>query len=847
MKYKDIVYELKNSEIVPFKMGVVSTEICDNNAPLKCYIKNNPDVNKAVKMCNENSLNNDINNCISKEIAPPGYYKKYVHFFIVFVKNETSIAYYPRIAFGQSRHWINGKLAFIGHCEDGKYATIYTCILKKGYNIFCVEHISDDIPLIKIDIGDRNDEKSLTENNLWFEKNEFVINYKSVNIFNNELFEFNLIPVDLVNLCYESKMIMTVKSDSSNNILFQKKVSFKKEYKIDLSSIEIEGEDEYNQMIIQFKGWNKSGECFEKNIRIFRKYPKKEFIEYLKNQSTCLLNQEAVPDLIKNEIKHHLKELNDNDTIIGKYLKRIIEISKTNNWNEYLFSPGPHYIYYYSEEDDSYYYYYIVLPKNYSKSKKYPLLLTISHGHIENKYDLEDTRNYSYRLSKVEETICADVCGRGATLGSYMGETFFLNELKNITNNFSIDKKRIYAVAHCAGNYSLFNIAQTHPDVFAGIYARKAELYNPNIKNLYNVFFMYFISSYGKDDPVWKMRETLKKSIKEYKYIYVKEQFNEDIDLRRVQYTFAAINKLMNRELNEYPDYIYYRTERNRVLKSYYLEIESIEGNSTYALIECRIINKKIIIKAEHCSGIRITIPPKLRNKRIGLYVNGKTILNNQFVHDQIILKHIKKKGYIITDNFSKAIEIYKGSGLIDVYFKPVRIINCDTNNSIMGKVARVFAMPISNAAYSTIYVDYPIISSLDFNSYLNTSYIIIDNNCSGNPLIETIKKNLKIQMDSRGFQYRNEYKEGKYCIMQIAKHPLFPECSVLFVNTNDVSLYKKNIFTRILIIPNYGSGYNPYLNCVALFFDGKNYYSVDNWSEKFTKISSNNYHLSIT
>ena len=94
--------------------------------------------------------------------------------------------------------------------------------------------------------------------------------------------------------------------------------------------------------------------------------------------------------------------------------------------------------------------------------------------------------------------------------------------------------------------------------------------------------------------------------------------------------------------------------------------------------------------------------------------------------------------------------------------------------------------------------------------------------------------------MNKDGFEYKGVFVNGKYCIMQILENPWDYKSSILYVNTNSIGMYNKNLFSRKFIIPSYGSGFHPYLNGVALLFDGKKYFSIKKWQDDFIEVASN-------
>lgn len=204
MLIKDIKYNLTNGAFVPWQMGTIAVNACDNMKPLKCFsepICEMEIINQLIKFGDDHETD------VTPEIEiPSNHYKKYVHYFLLELCEDTDLAFLPRIHFGQCRYWINGELAFIGNCEDGKHSVAYKCKIKKGINVIAVEHVASGIPYIKVDFADDESICALADGNMWFEKGDFQINYNEAKLKENYIFEFNILPVDTTIIDFDCKM-----------------------------------------------------------------------------------------------------------------------------------------------------------------------------------------------------------------------------------------------------------------------------------------------------------------------------------------------------------------------------------------------------------------------------------------------------------------------------------------------------------------------------------------------------------------------------------------------------------------------------------------------------------------
>lgn len=843
MKLRDIIYKLTDKAIMPDKMGIVSVALYDWTK-YNYYEDSIPEIDYILHLCEGYNMEAEIENLFEIE-APHGFYRKYVYFFVVEIDKKTDITYLPRIprgGFERYRHWIDGRIAFIGNEHS-----VYTISLEKGCHIFCIEYgvepkYRELFPSVRIESMEVISESliSLTHNNYWYKEKDYIINAKTLFIQESNVFEFSLIPLDLINFDFDSKVRMLIKSEETNSIVFEKDLSFKEEYKIDLSFLSNMGEDEYNWLYAIFEAKDIHGSVFKKSVPIFRYNVNSDYVEDIKIQAEELLKKKQLPELIENELHYYIDQLKaiDKDTYYGKKIKSLFQIMNSKKIEEYLYQAGPHYVYYYSKFDNHYYYYYIVLPASYDPSKKYSLLLTISHGHISDFNHCFFDTNYSNHFYSRKDAIFADIGGRGCTLGSYMGEQFILNELNDILNRFSIDKKRIYVIAHCAGNIALMNLAQAHPHLFAGIYTRRTHLYYPNIYNLYNIPWMHLIASIDESDEFLVHRKQYEKTLRKLNFLFVHKYYNADIELKQVQYTKESIDLLMSKELNDYPEIIYYRTERNRLRKAYYIEIESITEGKNFAEFNSEIVGNNLEINTKNCTGLKITLPPQIDREHFHIKINGKVLSFEKYYEEEVFLRHNRsKRGFEICSYLDENICYYKGTGLLDVYMSPLRVINCNPDNVTMKNACNTFCHPITNTAYSYIYVDYPVITEREITDNICNALIIIDDNCAVDEIINSIRNNLPIQMNSDGYCYKGKTVRGKYCIMQIIANPWFLDKSILYINTNDASLYSRNLFTRTVMIPSYSSGRHPFWNENALLFDGKKYYTIGEWGEDFLEV----------
>lgn len=175
----------------------------------------------------------------------------------------------------------------------------------------------------------------------------------------------------------------------------------------------------------------------------------------------------------------------------------------------------------------------------------------------------------------------------------------------------------------------------------------------------------------------------------------------------QVQFNETVLTDFMNTERNLYPDEIYYNTYMNRYRKAYWIEIHSISYGELYAEVHAQIQNGNIYITAKNVTGLTVTVPPQVNSDKAMIFINNVEypIKERESVH----LKNISDS-FLITDKITSVNPLlYKGTGLLDVFLTPMRIINCSLGNSFYDDVAKQFHAPSTNTYTGFISVGYPV------------------------------------------------------------------------------------------------------------------------------------------
>ena len=182
-------------------------------------------------------------------------------------------------------------------------------------------------------------------------------------------------------------------------------------------------------------------------------------------------------------------------------------------------------------------------------------------------------------------------------------------------------------------------------------------------------------------------------------------------------------------------------------------------------------------------------------------------------------------------EKFTENTAPYKGTGLVDGYIALMKTVNLCPESKILSDIANAIRLPRSNtydggeaASYSFIDRDADKLKDAEF--LRGRSFAVVTKRPSEytSDFAASVDRMLEIHTDADGYEYRGARTDGPYCVMQIARSPWSPTCSVLHVSTNDEETARKNVFTKRILLPSYINAFHPYYNSCAMIFDGHTY-----------------------
>lgn len=765
--------------------------------------------------------------------------------------------------------WINEQICFNGYGVPNE--TDFIIIqLNKGNNIVIAEfsptkHLHGTA--FSCRVSELNNENSLIETeatrnycNL-FGVNKIQLICNNFCLINENIHQFSVIPRDYINIDRNSPIKVVVKN-FHEDIIDEFYTQIGKNINYDTSNFMKEHKNEFLltfQVIYENKDkhvLNMShtiicGDIFNFILNDINKfYIFLEKTHLIRDQSINLQGMikdyEEILARLKFAIEHNNVRLQKDSINQMLTLKqRLTKIVMSNEYyniiDAYLIERGKSFdVYYKSKLDDSIQKYIIYTPANYERNKKYPLLINIATSDFTlNSYTHQE---FSSQIpSNVPgDIICAIIFIRNVTLGSYIGEASFFESLDNIFETYSIDKDRIYLTGYSNGAFACWALAQNHPGSFAAIAPISGNLYLNNIKNI-NLIPSFSVFADKDHDVLVQTGRILQKLKLDNQSNKSKVLFAKEMDHGGLGaiYTLNSyiIKWLIKHKREEYPKKIYFRTEKIRYNKVYWITILDIDEYANYCEIEGTLIsNNEIVIKLCNVKRFVLTVPDFMNAGSLDVIINGIAInIKRNIKLNELYFKKVNDV-YYLSNDVDKNICRYssKGMGILDIFMDGVNIVipatfNNNEEKKAINRVAAALSMPKTRTYDPDINIHYPIITDEQLNETIvnNSNLAIIDTN-NNNDFLKKIKCNLSIQIRNNGYEYKGKYYEEDYCILFIEPNPLNKEKKVLIIYTNRYSLFRENFFTRKFIIPSNANGKHPYLNCEAIIYNGKQYTVID-------------------
>jgi len=740
----------------------------------------------------------------------------------IYSQKETEIIMHVDCS-SNTKLWLNGECKSI-HNSFRASDFYIKAKLHKGKNILLIEKYApekSDVFIIQI------------SGYKWEMSNNFkALSNLGADIKFDELILINKGSGFIYDSCYEFMYLLNNKKtydtafnikvlDNNNKVLQSKAGEVNKKIIIDLENIRTKLPDNMYHITFLCEFINcKKEKLIKKHKIIINDF--KDKVNEVKNKASEIIDRLTGDQYIqvkgrmwfqeKSEKKPDLVDFYDLVNENYNFINCLIQDEYNKN---YLFEEGGHEFFIFSNLDNSFVKIHSRIPENYDDSKHYPVICCLMSGDNECFSTLIDIKSIP------EPILLFDLSGRGYTGGSYIGEASIIEIIEWIKNHYSIDKDRIYLIGQSNGGLAAYALAQNHPNIPAAIFPLISYPDLQTIKNISNIPTYQFVCS--KDYIFYNRENEVKSKLKKYANYF---QYNFDGIIHSHFKPYIShriiIKNLLASKRNKYPAKVFFKTQRNRHLESYYLKLHGINPKYNIAKVSGEIVDEKHInVKVSGTNGLTIEIPPVIDRKDFFINVNN-TIFEFVDYYEQIVILNRKRLWELIDSEPN--INYRKGTGLLDVYLYNTRIIIPNNPSGELLKAAESLSKRVSSEHDTMIDVSYPIFESnkTPEDLFLN-NLIIIDFNITNN-LVNQIFKNLYVKYDEYGYEYNGEKYNGNYVIMQIIANPYNNALSILVISTNSETLLSEHILLKKVIIPTYSSGLHEYWNNEVLVFRNGSY-----------------------
>lgn len=482
---------------------------------------------------------------------------------------------------------------------------------------------------------------------------------------------------------------------------------------------------------------------------------------------------------------------------------------------ENIYTPGVHEVLFQSELDTAVISVNVYVPQHYDRDRAYPVVVGLSTS---------SSTVYAHLFAQMmgEEFLYLDATGRGFTGGSYIGEASTLEVLEWLRKHYKIDEDRLYLIGYSNGAIAAYALAQTHPELAAGIYPDAGIPQLEALENLSNVPVYTFVSP--KDYVyIGRENEAQRRLFKYHNY----HQY-ELPEMLHTHFYFYLFHRKLFQDLTAhkrscYPARILYRTSRNRHLQSFWIRLHGIAEGKKTARVKAELAGTdRIMVTAANTGGLTITVPEQIDRSRFSVSINGCSFDFSDCWEKELHFEH--KRGWRQCAGSGK-IDARKGTGILDVYLGSMRIILPESPSAEEEKIARTFSKPDTNGADPQVSVCYPVYRASDVPAHIFSHHLVLVDRDGRNHFSAQLQRLLPVKYDAAGFDYQGERYEGSYIILQVMANPYDSQRSILNISFNDTVALRKFLPIRKLVLPTYINGLHPYFNNeVLIFHDGKYY-----------------------
>lgn len=329
---------------------------------------------------------------------------------------------------------------------------------------------------------------------------------------------------------------------------------------------------------------------------------------------------------------------------------------------------------YYATENNALIYYCSTLDLQYRKIRICkPLQLSTKHPGLIvfiNVAGNSDGTRVKHLLKEHSDLIIVDLNVAGFSTGTPISEALISEAMDEVRKLYAFDERRIYWYGFCNNGSAAWNFCQNHPHLATKIVSTEAM---PDVWHLYNldltekILYNWSIYNSKKFHRLSKCKSFQLTQIHNSTHNYM-------------QYYLYRIQNFQNLDhiLPEFPRKVCFRTERMRFNQSYWITLNSIRKTKSKARITATIEDRKTItVQIINSDDFTIKVSPQMETD-IRIVINGVTF----FCKKQESIRFVRKRNRFCISKEQPVCSSRKGTGLLDVYYGPLRIIHDGSNTT---------------------------------------------------------------------------------------------------------------------------------------------------------------------
>ncbi len=471
--------------------------------------------------------------------------------------------------------------------------------------------------------------------------------------------------------------------------------------------------------------------------------------------------------------------------------------------------------YYDSELDQNINDYILVKPVNYNIQDSFPIIITVATDY--------SSYEQGFFLSRATESpfdnvFFALINIKGVTLGSYIGEAFFLEEIKEITSKYNICPDKIMLNGYSNGAYAVWSLSERYPYLVNSFSVLSGNAPIDYLSNIEHIPFLAIGSK--KDYEYFSGHYSIEQCITQ------KNAFTEFITLENVTHSafywyylsLSVVNWLLKEKKQS--SRIRFKTKTNINANTPYYTILKTKISNSCAHVNIDFKGEEITFWVNNVRLIKIKVELLTQYKKILIYgENGCFYFDvpNKDFYIAIIEDDIK----LFFDTKVIDQEPFE-TKLLDVYYKPVTVL-VDESMPSLERIAQNFSAPFSSGWNEKISVKYPIFGCKMLDEIENSSNIIYIITDSKDPNLQKYAEKEKIYLNEKDVEINNISFAGDYIIAFISSNE--NKSNLMFVYSNNISLFSKSVFTRHIILPSNINNESYAFNTKGFIFTGGSYY----------------------